>query len=59
MKCEDIIADDVPDINNHTAQIHNNFLYVFSDIENKGCLWRFDISKRIALRERITYLMNR
>ncbi len=46
--------DNVADIGAHTAQIQNDFLYVFG---RKGsdwyqtCLWRFDIRNRILLRE--------
>jgi len=51
MKFEDIIVENPPTIGGHTAQIHNDFLYVHNTVnaykENeKTSLLRFDISKR-------------
>ena len=49
MKSEDIIADGVPNLSRHTAQIHNDFFYVFDAVDQKeeeNNLWRFDLSKR-------------
>lgn len=49
MKSEDIIVDGEPDFSRHTAQIHNDFFYVFGGVEQKekeNDLWRFDLSKK-------------
>ena len=49
MKSEDISVDGEPDFSRHTAQVHNDFLYVFGEVEQKekeNDLWRFDLSKK-------------